>query len=52
MLHVWLIPAAILLATLTFAFYVLLKYRGGSGVRSEGRTVDHKPVDEQDLPPG
>ena len=52
MLHVWLIPSLILLGALIFAFYLVLKYRGGSGVRSDGRTVVDKPMDEQDLPPG
>lgn len=47
MLHVWLIPALIILALVLIGFYLIVKFRGGSGVRSEGRTVVDKPDDEQ-----
>ncbi|HEY5912325.1 MAG TPA: hypothetical protein VJA21_17115 [Verrucomicrobiae bacterium] len=46
MLHVWLIPAVILGALALLGFYVLICHTGGSGVRSEGRTVVDKPDDE------
>jgi hypothetical protein len=52
MLHVWLIPALAILAAVIGAFYLLIKFKGGTGVRTEGRTVVHKPQDEENLPPG
>jgi hypothetical protein len=51
MLHVWLIPALLVAVAVLVAFYLLLKFTGGTGVRTEGRTVSHKPVDEEHLPP-
>ena len=52
MLHVWLIPALLVAAAIVGAFFLLLKFTGGTGVRTEGRTVLHKPVDEENPPPG
>ena len=52
MLHVWLIPGLLVAVTVVGAFYLLLKFRGGSGVRTEGRTVLHKPLDDENPPPG
>ncbi len=51
MLHIWLIPALAILAVLLLAFYLLVKLKGGSGVRSEGRTLMDRPEAEEDLPP-
>jgi hypothetical protein len=51
MLHVWLVPALVILLVVIAAFYVLLKVRGGSGVRTEGRTLMDKPEAEEDGPP-
>ena len=51
MLHVWLIPILILLAAVISVFYLVVKFKGGSGKRTEGRTVVHKPTEEEDLPP-
>ena len=51
MLHVWLIPALIMFAGVTWLFYLVIKYRGGTGTRTEGRTVVDKPMDEDNLPP-
>ncbi len=51
MLHVWLIPALIIFLLVIIGFYLVLKHRGGSGVRSTGRTVVDKPVEDQDPPP-
>lgn len=51
MLHVWLIPVAVVLAVVICGFYLVVKTTGGSGVRTEGRTVLHKPGDETDPPP-
>ena len=52
MLHVWLIPALILCALAIGIFYLAIRSKGGSGVRTEGRTVVDKPGEEDDLPPG
>ena len=51
MLDIWLIPALIILTVLIGAFYLLLKFTGGTGVRTEGRTVAHKEIDEDSPPP-
>jgi hypothetical protein len=52
MLHVWLIPLLIILALAVWLFYLALRGKGGSGVRTDGRTVVDKPEAEEDLPPG
>ena len=52
MLHVWLIPALIIFAAILSVFYLVVKFKGGTGKRTEGRTVVHKPTEEEDLPPG
>ncbi len=52
MLHIWLIPVLVVLAVALCVFYLLMKYRGGTGVRTEGKTILDRPEDEQDLPPG
>jgi len=51
MLHVWLIPALVALVIVLLGFYLLIKYRGGTGVRTEGRTLVDKPGSDEDLPP-
>ena len=51
MLHVWLIPALLVAVAVLAAFYLLLKFTGGTGQRTEGRTVSHTTVDEEHLPP-
>lgn len=51
MLHVWLIPALAILILILVGFYLMLKFRGGTGVRTDGRAVVDKP-DDDDLPPG
>ncbi len=51
MLDLWLIPALAVLAVVVAVFYLAVRLRGGSGVRTEGRTVHHEPTDEDDLPP-
>ena len=51
MLHVWLIPALVVLGIIVFAFYLLMRYKGGSGLRTEGRTLVDQPEDDQDRPP-
>jgi hypothetical protein len=52
MLHVWLIPALILLILILTIFYLAIRSKGGSGVRTEGRTVHDKPTEEDNPPPG
>ena len=49
-LHFWLIPVLALLAAGIVGFYFTLKFTGGSGVRTEGRTLVHKPDDEDETP--
>lgn len=46
MLHVWLVPVLILLLVLLLSFYLLIKFRGGTGVRTDGRTLLDKPEEE------
>ena len=48
MLHVWLIPALILVGVILVGFYVILKFVGGTGVRTEGRTLVDKPSEDDE----
>ena len=52
MLHVWLIPSLVLLGIILLIFYLVVKLKGGSGVRTDGRTLMDKPEPEEDMPPG
>ncbi len=52
MLHVWLIPVLVVLALVLLGFYLVVKSSGGSGARTQGRTLMDKPEPEEDLPPG
>jgi hypothetical protein len=47
MLDVWLLPALAILVVVLVAFYLIVKFTGGTGVRTEGRTLVHKPDDEE-----
>ena len=51
MLHVWLIPVLAVAGALVIGFYLVLKFTGGTGARTDGRTVSHTAVDEENLPP-
>jgi len=51
MLHVWLIPALVVLVVALAAFYALIRVKGGTGVRTEGRTILDKPMDDDNPPP-
>jgi hypothetical protein len=51
MLHLWLIPALIVLAAITLGFYLVIGRQGGTGARTEGKTLVDKPGHEEDLPP-
>jgi hypothetical protein len=46
-LHFWLIPSLVILTVLVVAFYIAVRMTGGSGVRSNGRTLVDKPVEEK-----
>ena len=52
MLHVWLVPALVVLAVVIWVFYLAVRFKGGSGVRTEGRTVVDKPTEDDNPPPG
>ena len=52
MLDVWLIPALFVLACAVAMFYLVVKFTGGTGVRTAGRTVHDKQQEEDNLPPG
>jgi hypothetical protein len=45
-LEFWLPPTLIMLVLAVWALYMVTKYRGGSGVRGEGRVVMDKRVEE------
>ena len=49
MLHVWLIPVLLILLAVLGIFYLVVKNHGGSGARTEGRTLVDKP--DEDNPP-
>ncbi len=46
MLHWWLIPILVAVFLALWGFYMLLRSQGGSGVRTEGRTLVDKPGEE------
>jgi len=46
MLHVWLIPLLVILVGVLVVFYLVVKNQGGSGARTEGRTVHDEPEEE------
>lgn len=50
MLHVWLVPALAILALAVWAFYLVVKYAGGPGIRTDGRTMVDKPVEDENPP--
>jgi len=49
MLHVWLIPAVVVFLVVLWVLYLIIKRQGGSGERTEGRTLVDK-TDEEDPP--
>ena len=51
MLHVWLIPTLIALFVLLGGFYLFIRFKGGTGERTDGRTLVDRPSDD-DVPPG
>ncbi len=46
MLHWWLIPILAIFAIVLWSFYLLLRAKGGTGVRTEGKTLVDKPEEE------
>ena len=48
MLHWWLLPALVILFLAVVAFYVSVMCSGGSGIRTEGRTLLDKPIEDDD----
>jgi hypothetical protein len=51
MFHVWFIPALLVLVAALVVLYLVLRLRGGTGVRTSGRTLVDEQQDETDLPP-
>ena len=51
MLHVWLLPLLALLAIAVTLSYFAVKYRGGDGVRTNGRCLREEIDGDEDLPP-
>jgi hypothetical protein len=45
-LHFWLIPLLVVVFISLGTFYLVIKFKGGSGVRTEGRTLVHKSGDD------
>jgi hypothetical protein len=52
MLHVWLIPALLLVITGVSVFYLVVRKSAGAGARSDGRVVSDQPSGFEDPPPG
>ena len=50
-LHFWLIPLLILMVLIVGGFYLAIKFSGGTGIRTDGRTIVDKHVDD-DPPSG
>ena len=49
MLDWWLFPLLVAVVVVLWAFYLLMKRKGGTGERTEGRTLVDKP--DEDNPP-
>jgi len=48
-LHFWLLPCLAILFIAIWIFYMAMKHTGGPGIRTDGRTVLDKPVDDERL---
>jgi hypothetical protein len=46
MLDVWLAPAIIIGLAVIWGFYMVVRRKGGSGVRTDGKVVWDKPDEE------
>ena len=51
MLHWWLLPMMAVMSVGIWSFYFAVKFTGGAGVRTDGRILVDKPVEEDTLPP-
>jgi len=47
----WVFPGLLVLAAILGVFYLVVRFTGGSGVRTEGRTIHDKPQPDDDPPP-
>jgi hypothetical protein len=50
MLHWWLLPGLAILVIAVAAFYLTVRLTGGSGVRTDGRTMVDKPDEDENSP--
>jgi cytochrome c-type biogenesis protein CcmH/NrfF len=48
MTYLWVIPTVLVIALLVWIFWAVVKRKGGSGVRREGRTVFDSESDHSD----
>lgn len=51
MLHIWLIPALILLVVIIAFLYLAIRAKGGTGIRTEGKTLHDQPTEDDNPPP-
>jgi hypothetical protein len=51
MLDIWLIPVFAVFVIVLFGLYLMMRFRGGTCQRTDGKTVLHKHVPEEDMPP-
>ena len=51
MLHVWLVPLLAFLVVALWIAYLLVKHRGGDGVRTTGRCLIEDNTSDEDCPP-
>jgi quinol-cytochrome oxidoreductase complex cytochrome b subunit len=49
-LHFWLIPVVAILAVLIGILFLVIHRAGGSGIRSEGRTLRDEPDEKKEEP--
>ncbi len=46
MLHWWLIPVLVFIGLILWGFYLVVRTKGGPGIRTDGRTLVDRPEDE------
>ena len=51
MLHWWLLPVLAVFLMTIGALYLTVRLTGGTGIRTDGRTLLHKHDPEDDSPP-
>jgi hypothetical protein len=47
MLHLWLVPLLLLLLAVVVFFYMILRFFGGTGIRTDGQAVVDKDHEEE-----